>query len=619
MKCTNCNIQIFTENDKNKINKHYLLSSAGECCQDDNFSLTYKEENMDDCSVGSLRLKIERTDPWDMTGLIADAPIQMALELKEAPEVLTCMYLFSPWWTRPAFVTKPGDAPDQTQMVFLKFKDHVSCFMPMVGNVFKTTVCGGEDKNCLHLCIEAGVAGLRELDEIIYLYADGETVEEAVKKVFLCLKKRLRPADRPLLLREERQYPEFLKYLGWCSWDAFYKTIDEEKIRQKAQEFENKGVPVRWMLFDDGWMKDEDAMLCGFEPDKEKFPTGFDKLITDIKASGKVNWFGVWHAFGGYWAGVKPDTDLAEAEKDHLYLTRNGRLVPDPKHGAGFYQDWYQLLKAQQIDFVKVDGQGATPIYFKHDQPIAAAARGMNEQLEIGTEIMGKNVINCMGMPMENILARPETGISRNSDDFFPNREGGFAEHLLENAYNALYHNEIYHCDWDMFWTMHPDAEKHALLRAISGGPIYFSDRIGETNPDIVKRFCDEDGRLLLLKRSAKPTADCIFQDPTQSGILKIHNVGPYRKAQLGGVLAAFNLTDTVQTTTISYKEVPEMTHNTACWVYNYFNRKIELLASDEKLKLTLQAGEYAYFLLLPKEEEEPDFGDLEKYVSFMA
>ena len=30
----------------------------------------------------------------------------------------------------------------------------------------------------------------------------------------------------------------------------------------------------------------------------------------------------------------------------------------------------------------------------------------------------------------------------------------------------GCYHNEFYVCDWDMFWTSHPDAGKHALLRA---------------------------------------------------------------------------------------------------------------------------------------------------------
>lgn len=36
-------------------------------------------------------------------------------------------------------------------------------------------------------------------------------------------------------LKEERNMPEMLKYLGWCSWDAFYTEISEEKVLRKGQ------------------------------------------------------------------------------------------------------------------------------------------------------------------------------------------------------------------------------------------------------------------------------------------------------------------------------------------------------------------------------------------------
>ena len=69
-----------------------------------------------------------------------------------------------------------------------------------------------------------------------------------------------------------------------------------------------------------------------------------------------------------------------------------------------------------------------------------------------------------MGMSMEQILARPSSAVSRSSDDFFPDRESGFPEHLLQNAYNTLYQDMLYYCDWDMFWTDHKDSVKHSLF-----------------------------------------------------------------------------------------------------------------------------------------------------------
>ncbi|NCC42556.1 MAG: hypothetical protein EOM18_03015 [Clostridia bacterium] len=610
MKCIGSNIQI---NCKDETKIFDFPAPDGMRCED-NYQVCFEEEEKQGCRVGRINLSISRKDTWDMTGLAVDAPIKMVLEMDEIPENMTCMYMFNPWWTRPAFVTEMNNIPDKTQILFGKYKDHYSCFLPMVGKIFKTTVCCGENKNRMHLKMEAGIGGLRKADEVVYLLADADTVEEAVEKVFHYLNHVL-----GIRLREERSFPKMLQYLGWCSWDAFYKEINEEKIRAKAEELIEKKIPVRWMLFDDGWMEDKDDMLCRLEPDGEKFPTGFDTLITDIKKRSSVSWFGVWHAFGGYWAGVDPESELAEAEKEHLYATANGRLVPSPTKGAGFYRDWYEVLKKQQIDFVKVDGQSAVPIYFQQDQPTASAARGMNRELEKGAELLDKNIVNCMGMAMENILARPETGVSRNSDDFFPNREGGFAEHLLQNAYNSLYHNEMYYCDWDMFWTMHPDAEKHSLLRAISGGPVYFSDRIGETSLEVVEKLCLQDGKLLMMKRSAKPAEDSIFVDPLYEGILKLQNVGVWSGDKTGGVIAAFNLTPEKQETVISVKDIPELEKGKKYWLYDYYANSAEVIGEGDEKRIILNSEEYAYYILLPKDDSLTCLGLIDKYAGFLA
>ena len=145
---------------------------------------------------------------------------------------------------------------------------------------------------------------------------------------------------------------------------------------------------------------------------------------------------------------------------------------------------------------MKVDGQSSFWSFAENSLPIGPAAKGMHQAPEGGASYMDGAIINCMGMAMENILSRPTSAISRNSDDFMPNKENGFVEHLLQNAYNSVYHDELYYCDWDMFWTKHEDAVKHSLLRAISGGSIYVSDQIGDTNPDVLKPLAYHNGEI---------------------------------------------------------------------------------------------------------------------------
>lgn len=72
-------------------------------------------------------------------------------------------------------------------------------------------------------------------------------------------------------MKEERRSPEIFQYLGWSSWDAFYKEVTDEKIRQKVQELNKKDVPVNWIIIDDGWLSVQDEFLCDFAP-HEQYP-----------------------------------------------------------------------------------------------------------------------------------------------------------------------------------------------------------------------------------------------------------------------------------------------------------------------------------------------------------
>jgi raffinose synthase len=81
--------------------------------------------------------------------------------------------------------------------------------------------------------------------------------------------------------------------------------------------------------------------------------------------------------------------------------------------------------------------------------------------------------------------------------------------------------------DWDMFQSTHPCAAFHAASRAISGGPIYISDTVGNHNFDLLKKLALPDGTILRCEHYALPTKDCLFADPLHDGktMLKIWNL----------------------------------------------------------------------------------------------
>ncbi|MDE7414844.1 MAG: alpha-galactosidase [Lachnospiraceae bacterium] len=589
------------------------LSMEAGIYENDGIRIEVTENAADGGQYGEIQLNMKNESCRENFNLRMEKPIRVYLPMDERPEKITAMYLYNEWWTRPAFVEKFQDIPDLTQVAFFKYHNRFACFIPMVGRAFKTyMVSGTETEICLEMTAYLG--GQRELDEPLYLSMEAPTLTEAVHKAFAWLAEY-----KGIRMREKRRVPEMFHYLGWCSWDAFYTEVSEEKIRQKAEELVQKKVPVKWMIIDDGWLSARDELLYDFVPDKAKFPNGFKDMIKEIKEKGDFRWFGVWHALGGYWGGISQGSVLDCNENPYLYKTVNGKLVPSPLTGERFYRDWYQELRQEGIDFVKVDGQSAVPYYFENSLPVSEAARGMNQALESGASYMDGAIINCMGMAMENILARPTSAISRNSDDFVPNKENGFAEHLLQNAFNAIYHNELYCCDWDMFWTKHEYSVKHSLLRAISGGPVYFSDKIGDTVPEVLKPLMYGDGRILMMERSAKPTEDCIFSNPMEIGVLKLHNVASWGECGKGGGIAAYNLTSQRQSYAFKPTDIPDIEVTDAYWVYDFFGRKVFCLNCSESYEGILEADGFAWFVILPKKKTGSCLGLLNKYAGFMA
>ena len=391
------------------------------------------------------------------------------------------------------------------------------------------------------------------------------------------------------------------------------------------REIQEKKIPFGWVLLDDGWLDQKDFRLRKMSADPVKFPGNLRLAVDQIKDMTDAKKVGVWHAFSGYWSGVEEGSELFELQKDHLMQTAQGKWIPIPDRtkAYSFFADWYQYLSEQGIDFVKVDSQSTMLTHYKGNTAIGKAGIELHDALDrAAADYMNGNLINCMGMGVENVLARPFSALSRNSDDFFPMRENGFEEHLLQNAYNSLYHTILYHGDWDMFWSSHPDASKHAVIRALSGGPIYVSDKIGESNPEILSKLCYSNGTILRAKNPAVPTKDCLFADPAKTGYLKIKN-------ECNGVyyLAIFNYSDQEISVPYELSDVLDLAKKTSseqlCTVsgqkyavYGCCSDTYETADPFEKKNCTLPAKGYELFLIAPMQQGTAVFGLADKYLA---
>lgn len=529
------------------------------------------------------------------------------LEVKEGEKFLA-IYQHKDWWVRPAFPDCIRQVPDRTQLLLIRKKEGYQVILAVSTKTARTDLRGEEGG--VRITVSSDLAGQTP----VYITEIGTDPYQLCR---LAVKKGLAVTGQPQMLRENRKYPEIFDYLGWCSWDAFYHQVSQQGILDKLTEMREKKLPVRWILIDDGWLDAdyEEKVLKGPDADREKFPGGLGSCVLKMKEEYGITWAGVWHSVMGYWNGIEKDSDALRMFGKFLRNLPDGRIAvkPDRLDAFGFFDSWHEYLKNDcHIDFVKVDGQSSVSRFFAEtDREWSASAeiqKGLNASAALHFH---NNIINCMGMGAEDVWNRPNSALSRSSDDFVPETENGFREHALQNSYNCLWQGQLFWGDWDMFFSEHKENRCNSMLRAVSGGPVYTSDRVGKTNPEFILPLIQKDGKIIRCEDTGVPTLDCLFEDPMKTGrILKVFN--RYRDCF---VIAAFGIGEGKEAVggRLSATDIRSLSRGE--WlVYAWESKKLTKLSGQRAVDFVLEPGASELFLLLPA-KEVCVIGILEKYI----
>jgi len=533
-----------------------------------------------------------------------------------APDAMLGSRHDGPWWMYPTFDTDYTAIAPKTQSLLIQKGILHYHLLPLCSGNFHAEFEAG------YLHLSSGMEGLSHLSGAFLAVSVSTDPYEAINNTYSASR-----ADGAIsvALREERTTPALFDGFGWCTWDAFYNDVSSALIYEKLAEFREKDIPVKWIIIDAGWMQRDGRLLQGLEVN-DHFPDGLAAAVKRIKEEFGIEKVGIWHTLQAFWDGIDPASPLAEALSDALVMTASGKLIPalDKDGAARFWDAWYSYLSSCGIDFVKVDNQSSLPVQLIGTVPTTEGCRAAHAHLERAVEkYFGGVIINCMGMDMENVLARPRSAVSRNSDDFYPTHERGFIKHLYQNAYNAVWHSRLYCCDYDMWWSDHPEsAIQSGVLRAISGSPVYVSDKIGETNRENILPLLDGDGALMRCEGAAVPTRDCLYTDCAREGtLLKVCN-----RAKDNFAIAAFNVSDGPVTDTVDFGTIPGISETCEYIAYEYFSKTYTRVNAYEDTKVTLERDGVAVWSLYPIQvdddetlpEEEAEYvliGSAEKYV----
>lgn len=514
--------------------------------------------------------------------------------LPEEKEGMLNLHSQNPYWMVPSFVKDANDFEIEVACLSYKIKDSHIYLLPIVNNSVRTHI------ETTGLVINTCIVNTFKISSDVFMISSSDCPFTAINNCFE-VGRTLNAITTPPAT--EREYPKEFEGFGWCTWDAFYRDVTSDKIYQKLEELKSKGVKIKWLLVDDGWLSVKDRRLFSFKEDTEKFPEGFKNFTKKVKEEYGVNYVGVWHAFSGYWCGFHKEGEIYRDYKDCLFETSTGWLFPSEDEEKAFklWDAWHSYLKEQGIDFVKVDNQSASSPKYDYLLPGATAIARQHTAIE---RSVFKNfdgaIINCMGTKMENVLTRPKSAINRNSDDYFPNREHGFIKHISQNVYVAPVHNNVHICDYDMFWTQHKTATVSAVLRAISGGPVYVSDEVGRTNADELKPLVTPDGDVWRFDAAAMVTKDLFYTECSKAETpLKVWN-----KSGDNFALAAFGITvDKTVKGTFKLSDIPGTADRYL--VHDYFEDKYFILDKEGEVELETAYNTCKLLSLYPISDDE--------------
>jgi raffinose synthase len=202
------------------------------------------------------------------------------------------------------------------------------------------------------------------------------------------------------------------------------------------------------------------------------------------------------------------------------------RSLVHPDDARRFFDEYHFALKSLGVDMVKVDNQAGLDHFSTPEVPPTETMQAYQAALQESVrEHFGGESLHCMSNSTDAVYALSSAAVWRSSQDFFPAQPHTQGLHVFDNAFNAIWVQTFALPDWDMFQSSHPAAGFHAAARAISGGPVYVSDKPGQHDFGLLAKLVVSGGRVLRSRQPALPAREGLFEDGrTQPRATKIVN-----------------------------------------------------------------------------------------------
>ncbi|KAK6795057.1 hypothetical protein RDI58_008510 [Solanum bulbocastanum] len=160
--------------------------------------------------------------------------------------------------------------------------------LPVLEGSFRATLQGARS-NELQICVESGDANVQttNVSEVVFMNS-GDNPFKLIKDSIKILENHMGTFKHI----DNKKVPGHLDWFGWCTWDAFYKDVNPQGIKEGLERFKEGGCPLRFLIIDDGWQE----TYNDFQKEGEPFVEGsqvhkFHKRKLWIKICICLAWF----------------------------------------------------------------------------------------------------------------------------------------------------------------------------------------------------------------------------------------------------------------------------------------------------------------------------------------
>mmetsp|Transcript_18788 Transcript_18788/g.45238 ORF Transcript_18788/g.45238 Transcript_18788/m.45238 type:complete len:780 (+) Transcript_18788:3-2342(+) len=232
------------------------------------------------------------------------------------------------WWMHPTWGSLAAEVPEETQFMLVKLAPaagasdegpRYALLLPLISGPFRACLKASPLPGRLSLRIETGDEAVRaaSIPSILFVSV-GTDPFTLLKEGFAAVSDRL----KTFRVREAKTLPPSIDQFGWCTWDAFYSSVNGPGILEGVRTLSEGGVPPRTLIIDDGWQDatledgmDQSVLALSASP-----PSFFSPVVLAARTAAKIAlaWpVGVVMRLAQWYY----ETKVQSAEHDSVHIT----------------------------------------------------------------------------------------------------------------------------------------------------------------------------------------------------------------------------------------------------------------------------------------------------------